>query len=174
MKIDVTDLLKSVGEIITVEKSEKMDFNDESLSLTSPIHVKLKLVNTGRTVLVTGTLNTTVKMNCSRCLKEFDQPISIKIEEEYAKKGAQNEKDEDLFSDEDGVELKEEDFVCEISEDNSIDLGEAIRQNIMVALPIKPLCTRNCKGLSVETAPKQKKIDPRLAKLKEFKLAGGN
>jgi uncharacterized protein len=170
VKIDVSDLLKSVGAELEVEKSEKLDFGSD-LTLSSPVKVNLKLINTGGTVLVTGTINTTVKLNCSRCLKQFDQPIILKIEEEYAKKGQARDLEEEDESDDEGLELKDDDFVFEISEENLIDIGEAIRQNVLVSLPVKPLCTKNCIGIKVAEAPKQKKIDPRLEKLKEFKFA---
>jgi uncharacterized protein len=126
------------------------------------------LINTGRSVLVSGTLKTTVRMSCSRCLKNFDLPVILGIEEEYSKnapvirvKKAGEE-----------IELKEKDFVFEIGKDNIIDLGEAIRQNIMVNLPIKPVCNKACK-LPEPLKDKKKNVDPRLAKLAEIKLTGG-
>ncbi len=164
MKIDVSDLLKSLGAELKVNESERISLAGDDVELTSPVTVALKLVNTGGTVLVTGTLKTSVKLNCVRCLKEFDQPVSIKIEEEYAKKVPSRKADKD-----EEIELKDEDFVFEIGEDNVIDLDEAIRQNTIVSLPIKPLCDKACK-LKEPTKEKGKKIDPRLAKLTELKI----
>jgi uncharacterized protein len=181
MKIDVTDLLKSFGAQLKIDRSETLSFpparfdasldarqarrvgkadEEDRLNLTSPVHVKLKLTNTGRTVLVSGTLKTTVRMTCCRCLKDFDLPVSIKIEEEYSKRppvprvGKAGEE----------IELKEKDFVFEIGEDNIIDLDEAIRQNIIVDLPIKPVCNKACK-LPEPVKDKKKMTDPRLEKL---------
>lgn len=174
MKIDVSDLLKSVGAGLRVEKAEKLDLQDENLALSSPVQVKLKLINTGITVLVTGTLNTNVKMTCCRCLKDFDLPVSVNIEEEYAKKHAGgHHEEEEAEDDEECVEIKDEDIIFEISEDNIIDLSEAIRQNIIVSLPIKPLCSKACQGIKIEIPQKKKTVDPRLEKLKQFKKAGG-
>ena len=168
MKIDVSNLLKQVGATHKVEGSEALSFKEDDLKLSSPVRVKLKLVNTGRTVLITGLLKTTVRLGCCRCLKEFDYPINIKIEEEYSKKhfSSQNIKEGEE------AELKEKDLVFEIGEDNVIDLDEAIRQNIIVALPIKPLFSKLCRGLPEAKEAKKKSMDPRLAKLKEFKNAG--
>jgi uncharacterized protein len=182
MKIDVTDLLKSFGAQLKLDISETLSFpparfdarrvgdadKEDRLNLTSPVHVKLKLVNTGRSILVSGTLKTTVRMACSRCLKDFDLPAVLKIEEEYGKRRAiprAGKAGEE-------IELKEKDFVFEIGEDNIIDLDEAIRQNIIVDLPIKPLCNKACK-LPEPVKDKKKDTDPRLAKLKSIKLTGG-
>jgi uncharacterized protein len=175
MKIDVTDLLKSFGAELKIDRSETLSFppignadKEDSLNLTSPVNVKLKLTNTGRTVLVSGTLKTTVRMTCCRCLKDFDLPVDIRIEEEYSKKHSIPR----VKKAGEEIELKEKDFVFEISEDNIIDLDEAIRQNIMVDLPIKPLCNKACK-LPEPAVDKKKKIDPRLAKLAAIKLMEG-
>jgi len=169
MKIDVSDLLKSLGAALKIDETETFDFKEDNLSLSSPVKVELKLTNAGGTVLVAGTLKTTVKLCCCRCLKEFDHPVSIKIEEEYSKRKPA------LRSGKAGeeIELKEKDFVFEISEDNIIDLDEAVRQNIIVNLPIKPVCNKACK-LPEIVKDKGKKTDPRLAKLRSIKLTGGD
>jgi len=176
MKIDVTDLLKSFGAEIKLDRSETLSFppvgdadKDDRLDLTSPVNVKLKLTNTGRSVLVSGTLKTTVRMACCRCLKDFDLPVAVKIDEEYSKRQTPPR----AWKAGEEIELKEKDFVFEIGEDNIIDLDEAIRQNIIVNLPIKPVCSKSCKLPEVAN-DKKKKIDPRLAKLAEIKLTGGN
>ena len=171
MKIDVTDLLKSVGSELKLNKIESLVFpadeanKEDALILTSPVQVKLKFTNTGETILVSGTVKTDLKLCCCRCLKDFKYPVNIKIEEEYSKKspviGSKNKE----------VELKEKDFVFEIGGNNIIDLDEAIRQNLIVNVPIKPICSKTCKieGL---TANKGKSVDPRLLKLKNIKLKG--
>jgi uncharacterized protein len=171
MKIDVTDLLKSLGEVLKVEAEEKISLNDEDIALTSPVSIKLKLVNTGGRVLVTGKLVTTAKMECGRCLKKFDMPVDIYVEEEYVKSLENSQCDsenEECVE----IELKDKDMALEIDKNNIIDLDEAIRQNILVSLPIKPLCSRSCKLPDVSSG-KSKKTDPRLEKLKTLKITGG-
>jgi len=173
MKIDVSDLLKSVGAKLNIEKSEELSLKEDDLNLSSPVSLKLDLVNTGRTILVTGTVRVKVKLNCCRCLKDFECPVSIKIDEQYRKpKGSALARNEQNRTKEEEIELKEKDFVFEIGENNILDFDEAVRQNIITALPIKPLCDKACKGIKIELPSARKNIDPRLAKLKEFKNAG--
>ena len=176
MKIDVSDLLKEVGAELKIDISETLSFppvseadKEDSLNLTSPVQVKLKLMNTGETVLVSGMLKTKVKLCCCRCLKDFDYLVNINIEEEYSKRKPSLKS---VKSKGEEIELTEKDFVFEIDEDNMIDLDEAIRQNIIVNLPIKPICDKACK-LPETVKDKKKDIDPRLAKLATIKLTGG-
>ncbi len=162
MKIDVTDLLKSVGAELKIDRRESLVFED-AIELTSPVQVKLKLTNTGETILVSGTIKTDLKLCCCRCLKDFKYPVNIKIEEEYSKKSPV------IRSKNKEIELKEKDFVFEIGGNNIIDLDEAIRQNLIVNIPIKPICSKTCKIESI-SVDKGKSIDPRLLKLKNLNI----
>jgi len=69
----------------------------------------------------------------------------------------------------DDRELGDDDFVYKIDEDGKIDLHEAIRQNIIVDLPMRFICKENCPGITEMKDSKEKEIDPRLEKLKELK-----
>ncbi len=168
MKIDVSELLKSFGAVLKIDESETLNLKEDGLALSSPVEVDIKLTNTGDdVVLVSGTLKTKAMLTCCRCLKDFEYPVDVKIDEEYAKKGSC-----EACEPGEEVELKDKDFVFEISENNIIDLDEAIRQNIIVALPIKPLCKKSCKLPSPSTE-KKKKVDPRLEKLGRLVLRSG-
>lgn len=141
MKIDLTELLRQVGNEADIIEEAKVSFPEDGLNLASPVKINLHLVNTGASVFVNGTLATEVELECSRCLKKFKRSLVVRIEEEYVKElpplPPKNTKES---------ELKESDFVYPIGKDNSLDLGETIRQNLMLALPIKTLCREACKG----------------------------
>lgn len=174
MKTDVSDLLKHVGAKLKINGNEELSFKEDGLNLVSPVTAKLELVNTGRTILVTGDIKAKVRLECCRCLKEFDCPVSLKMEEQYRKpRNMALARNEQNRTKEEEVELKEKDFIFEIDENNIIDMDEAIRQNILIALPIKPLCDKACRGIEIGLPAEKKKIDPRLAKLKEIMKNAG-
>lgn len=141
VKVDLTKLLREVGKEADIEAEERVSYPEDGLSLTKPVKVKVHLVNTGVSVLMDGAVQTEAELECSRCGKKFRTPLKAGISEEYSrdiplepgKKGKE-------------VELKAKDFVYPIEKDNSLDLGETIRQNLLLALPIKPLCEQACKG----------------------------
>lgn len=145
MKIDLKELLQSIGNEAKVEtqiSAQEISSIDEGLQVVQPVQISLHLINTGDIVLAQGSANTQVKLDCSRCLKSFDWPISVKIKEEYAVNPVilQNIKQKDL-------ELHEDDFIAPLSADKTIDLAEMIRQNLLLVLPLKPLCDKTCQGL---------------------------
>lgn len=162
MKIDLSSILKEVGSKQHIEISEAMDFHDEPLELTKPVNVNADITNTGKSILLKGVVSTEIKLDCGRCLNKYNFPLHFRIEEQYCK----NSKDYKDITGE--IELTDEDFVYLIEEDNTIDLYEIIRQNIIAQIPIKPLCSLDCIGIQVITDTKEE-IDPRFAKLKEFK-----
>lgn len=133
VKIDLTELLRKVGNTAEIEEAEKTSYPEDNLVLSQPVEIKAQLLNTGSSVLLKGKVKTEAVLTCSRCLKEYRQPLSVKIEEEYSKTPPLPKKAKE-------VELKAEDFVYSIEKDNTLDLSEAIRQNLLLALPIKPLC----------------------------------
>lgn len=143
MRIDLTELLQKVGNEADLEQSEKLRFPDDNLNLTRPVKIRIHLVNTGASVLARGQVETEIELECSRCLKKFKLPISIEIEEEFSRIPPK-------FKSGREIELKEEDFVYPIEKDNSIDLAEVIRQNLLLAIPIKTLCSPDCKGIGGE------------------------
>lgn len=164
MKIDVSHILKAAGEEEVVRFDDVLRYQDENVKITSPVKINAKLVNTGKSILLTGTAELKAELTCCRCLKKFKYPVKLELEDEYsiatlhAKAKKENEE----------IELKDDDFVFEIGGDNTIDLFEAIRQNLLTAIPIKPLCNNKCKGFLVKEKQAEKKVDPRLEKLKEI------
>ena len=138
MKIDLTELLRKVGNEADVEVTEKMSFPEDGLTLTKPVNINLHLVNTGASVVLDGGAETEAELDCSRCLKKFQLPLKVEFSEEFARNPY-------LPRHGGETELKEEDFVSAIEKNNSIDLTDLVRQELLLSLPIKTLCRENCK-----------------------------
>jgi uncharacterized protein len=142
VKIDLTELLRQVGNEADIVEEEKVSYPDDGLTLTKPVKIDLHLLNTGASVFLNGTIETEAELECARCLKKFRRPIIAKLAEEYVKPvalpPAKKVKE---------AELREEDFVYPIGQDNTLDLDETVRQNLMLSLPIKTLCREACEGV---------------------------
>jgi uncharacterized metal-binding protein YceD (DUF177 family) len=72
-----------------------------------------------------------VTLECHRCLRSFEHPIQFPVRADYAERPTEDE--------------------FPIARDGSIDLAEAIRQELLVHLPQKQLCQEDCAGISIET-----------------------
>ena len=139
LKINVAQLLKSpIGTTRELEVADNINFNNEK----GLVKGRVKLVRTNRGILATGRLSSQFELDCCRCLKTFNYPLMFNIEEEYFP----------LTDIHTGVNLAlpEEPDSFTIGEHHLIDLMEAIRQNALLAIPMKPLCRPDCPGILSE------------------------
>jgi uncharacterized protein len=136
MQTNVAQLLKApVGSIRTLPINDVLTENGVEYRVRGDV----TLVRSNTSILVQGRLETQTEITCSRCLQPFTQKIPLKIQEEFFPTidiitGARLPKPEDPGS-----------FI--IDEHHILDLTEAIRQYIVTALPMKPLCKEDCAGL---------------------------
>ncbi|MFC2016819.1 DUF177 domain-containing protein [Chloroflexota bacterium] len=136
MQINVSQQLKaSIGSIRNYEVSELVDI----VGGNSMVQGKVGLMRTDRGILVKGTLCTEVEVTCGRCLSLFGCPLTLNIEEEYFPVT-------DVVSGA-SLPLPEESGCFTIDEHHVLDLTEAIRQYVLLAVPMKSICRQDCAGL---------------------------
>ena len=140
LEINVSQILKgTIGTQKSVRVSGDVDVTGFGVAHTEG---SVKLTRTNRSILVKGTLETSVKGECARCLETYDCPLVLNIEEEYFPTADVNT----------GAPLPEPDeepgaFV--IDEQLVLDLSEAVRQYTLMAVPMKPLCRTECPGIII-------------------------
>jgi uncharacterized protein len=117
-----------------------------------------------------GRVQTTLELSCSRCLEPFRWPIDAPFDLRY-QPHAQNTGDGE-------VEIEEDDLTTAFYENETIDLGQLMREQFYLTLPMKPLCADECKGLCPNCGTNLSRAacdcrleweDPRFAALKELK-----
>ena len=171
MQINVSQQLKSpIGATREYEVADPTDILE--IGVSTLVTGTVTLIRTNRGILVQGTLHCTVPIECSRCLKVFDYPLSFKLEEEFFPVIDVNSGTP--------VEIPDEPGSFTIDEHHILDLNEAIRQNALLAIPIKPVCRADCRGLCQSCGKdlnegrcdcEHNAIDPRWAKLAELAAA---
>jgi uncharacterized protein len=133
--INVTQLLKE-----PVGSSQSHDISGIiGEEIEGFVEGKAKVIHINQGVLVQCKLNAEIKLICSRCLDAFLCPISFTAEEEFLPI-ADVSGDLALSSPEQSEEFT-------IDSKNILDLGELIRQYVLLNLPMKPLCRPNCPGM---------------------------
>lgn len=133
------------------------------------VQVFLKIFKAGDTVLVSGKAKAEASLSCSRCLEKFSYPLDVKFEVEYVPLRELIEVGEH--------ELTREELDVSFYKNDQIDIDELVREHLLLAVPMKPLCKSNCKGICPKCGKNlnenlcecsTNEIDPRLAPLKEF------
>ena len=133
--INVTQLLRE-----PVGSSQSHDINGQlGEDIDGCIEGTAKMIRTGRGVLVQCELSADIRLICSRCLEAFSCPINFTVEEEFLPIAD--------MSDDLALSSPEQSEGFTIDDKNTVDLGELIRQYVLLNLPMKPLCRPDCPGI---------------------------
>ena len=139
-------------------------FLDDGLEADS-IEGQIHLTRLSEAILATVDAMTTVELDCQRCLDAYRTSVPVSFSEQFriaydVKSGAGLE-DLDLDSDSD-----EEEF--EVSAAHELDIAEALRQEIVISLPMRPICGENCPGPPVVSGADEDEIDSRFSVLSQL------
>ncbi|MGD9908920.1 DNA-binding protein [Mesotoga sp. Brook.08.YT.4.2.5.1] len=113
------------------------DFTEE-IKLTSAAETHIELYKDKDSIIVTGSVKTILEENCARCLKEVSIPIEGTIEATYVLQDSVVFAEDGTSADLDNVLRLEGDL---------LDLSERVIEAIIVEVPQKVLCKRDCAGL---------------------------
>lgn len=173
MRVQIADLKLETGLHKTVPllaTVEPVDFSGLTFHFDHPFTGDAEIWNTGDEFLVRARIGGEALVQCSRCLTPFTLPVRVRFEEEFLEgEPPVDEADDDLEAD------------CTVTyfHGDAIDLTDAIRENILLELPMKPLCQEDCKGLcptcgtnlnesTCGCADVTTVVDPRLAVFKDL------
>jgi DUF177 domain-containing protein len=140
-------------------------FADPSWRLDS---VALDVEADGAEVFVRGRLSATVPLVCGRCAEGFSGKLGADVDVRLMPRAATA----------DSVELGADDLDVDFYDNDQLDLGRIVENETTLALPMKPLCTDDCRGLCPVCGANrnlnpcvcdQRPPDPRLAALREFR-----
>jgi uncharacterized protein len=136
MKLDLSEIAHNPGMHSVQEIDEACP---EEIKCTEPVKGSIRLTNTGTLLLIEGTVKATAVLECGRCLEDFTMPVSAKIEEEFR---VEHVGDAMMV-----LPMEEDEEASELVKNNILDIGELVRQNLLVELPISPVCKPECLGL---------------------------
>lgn len=106
----------------------------------SPLAVELTVVREYGHIRVKGEVSVGMRFACSRCLALFDSVVRSDFTVFYTEGNH-------FDSDEDEVELAEEDLVSVSFEGEEIDFSHEVAEQVIMEMPLKPLCADDCRGL---------------------------
>ncbi|MDX9710388.1 MAG: DUF177 domain-containing protein [Trichloromonas sp.] len=108
-----------------------------------PLRVTLRIQPAGDLFELSGRIETRVETPCSRCLKPTLVSLDISFDLAYVRELPEIEGEED----EDGREISAEEMGLVLLEGDEIDLRQAVQEQMVLAIPFRPLCTAGCRGL---------------------------
>jgi DUF177 domain-containing protein len=112
---------------------------DDDFRVAEPIALAFDIFKDKQQFRLVGTVKTTLELPCSRCLEPYTLPVDQRFDLRY-QPHAQN-------TGEGEREIEEDDLTTAFYDNDEIDLGQLMREQFYLALPMKPLCSDDCKGL---------------------------
>lgn len=109
-------------------------------SFAGPVLTRLTAGREGDHYRVEGTVSVRLHQTCSRCLAAFEQELCSRFTI-FFREGAPQAEDEEE------VELEKQDLISATFTGEEIDLLPEIGEQVALAVPAKPLCAEQCKGL---------------------------
>ena len=135
MKVNVAQVRYRGGESVhfdLVEDFSALDLGIEALSFQAPVRVQLQVNNTSKAMLVNGTIHTELQAMCGRCLESFVYPLNLSFQDEWVFR---------TLATDDQLET------ALLLDKDEIDIKDRILEQIVVALPMKFICSAECQGL---------------------------
>ena len=162
MPLELNDVFVTPDSCLEVNESftfDDLSAEGEGLKV-SPVKVCGKVTNTGGLVELTYTADFKYSKPCDRCLTETEKVVQYGFVHTLAL-SAENEESDDII----------------IVPGYSLDLSDLVRDDILLELPIKHLCSEDCLGLCPTCGQNLNEgkcsctktaVDPRMAVLDEL------
>mgnify|MGYP000122535311 FL=1 len=160
--IPVHDIMHKAGAMrefkLDIEVPEALGDALAQVSVGTELDLDLRLESVHEGILATGEVFVDAEGECSRCLDPITLPVEVDFQELFA------------YS-----LTNEDDFVVD---DEQIDLEQVIRDAVVLSLPFKPVCRKNCLGLCPDCGIKlaenpnhvhESAVDPRWNALEELR-----
>jgi uncharacterized protein len=170
MRIDVRELelgpLVLKGEVLETD----LGFDASELRLLDKVLVSMTAERQLREVRIRGHFRVGVELACSRCLEPVRIPILAQFDQFYESNAGHRLAGE--------IELREKDTEIAFFSGNFIEVADIVREQILLALPMKPICQEQCQGLCPYCGKNRNLdacncesvfVDPRLMKLLKLK-----
>jgi uncharacterized protein len=173
MRLDLSKIRTahtSIEELYRPEAFRGREGDADVYLIAEPVTLRFDVLKTEERYRLAGSVRTVLELPCSRCLEPFRWPVDAAFDLVYHPQSSNVGEGE--------REVEEEDLATAFYENNEIDLGQLMREQFYLTLPMKPLCNDACHGLcpvcginlNRETCDcKREWVDSRLAALRAIK-----
>lgn len=156
-------------EIDTTVVANGLEITTSRVPDGEPVHVRLSITSDHSGIGVRGTITSRWEGECRRCLELVHEAIESTVDVTFLDEKS-FERHEPSADEADVYQFDGE----------SIDVGEVVREELMLALPLAPLCSDGCVGADPERfiaddaldetdeSDNEPAIDPRWAALSEL------
>ncbi len=140
MRILIKDLEQGPVRLEGEISPQGLELAPEDIQILSPVKVEVKAEKHSLGIRVQGRFNAHGKVPCARCLESFEFSVSPEFELFYQPHDSRHP----LTGE---IELAEKDTNVSFFSGDGIEISNIIREQVLLSLPMKPVCREDCKGL---------------------------
>jgi uncharacterized protein len=116
----------------------------EDFRVATPVRLIGRLRKHDDRYRLEGQIRAGLELPCGRCLEPYGLPVAVDVDLTYVPQPVgTGPADEER-------EVAEDDLSTSYYRDQVLDLGEMVREQFYLALPMRPLCREDCRGLCPE------------------------
>lgn len=141
MVVKVSDIMDDGMELCCEKSPEALGLVDSDAGFEGSIKTQVRLFRVEDTVTVSGTVQAMMTLECGRCTKPFPFSMRLPFETAFSPMPVSPESSKKDY------ELSQEELGLYFYSGPTIDLGEYVREQVLLALPMVPLCGTECRGL---------------------------
>jgi DUF177 domain-containing protein len=139
MRLDLGKIRTAHERYEKVYEPDAFASDQESFRVAAPVWLVFDIDKDKQQFQLKGTVKTTLELMCSRCLEPFESPVDAEFDLRYQPHA--------LNTGDDERQIEEDDLTTAFYENDAIDLGQLMREQFYLTLPMKPLCSDSCQGL---------------------------
>lgn len=139
MLLDLTRYRQPQAHFSRTFQPDEVEQPGDAYRIVAPVGLDFDIHKDKERFRLVGTVRTALELPCSRCLEPFQLPVDASFDQRFLPASEMSTHDE--------REVQEEDVEISYYRDDQIDLNELLREQFYLALPMKPLCSEDCKGL---------------------------
>lgn len=139
MQLDLTRYRRPLDHFSRTFQPEEVAQEGDAYRIVAPVHVAFDIHKDHARFRLEGTVRTELELPCSRCLEPFRMPVDAAFDLRYHPASEMTAGEE--------REVDDDDLETSYYRDDQIDVNELLREQFYLALPMKPLCREDCKGL---------------------------
>jgi uncharacterized protein len=132
--VDLRGLSEGRCRLHLSEPGSKLELPEEELNIGSDVDVDLTIDRTGSLITASGEISAVPAFVCARCLEDFHFEVTAKFDAV--------------------IRMGRNDYRLEDEEESPVEFGDdwvsfapTIRESLILAVPMKPLCRDDCQGL---------------------------
>jgi uncharacterized protein len=139
--IDLKDLAHDKVSLAGTIQPGDINFSSDGLRQIKPLDWTATAERAGAEIRIAGELTTMMEQACSRCLEPAQYDIKKPFDLFFRQREAL------MFDEDDEIELTEKDTRTAFFSGTQLAIGDILHEQVLLALPMKALCTVDCKGL---------------------------